>query len=306
MDEWMKQVAESGDVNAVYLLIEKDVKLLEHIDQLPFVQTPLHIAASAGNIQFAMEMIDVTRRNEMVLHIALKYNRLGAFKFFVKQLGLNVYKNAELHQRFVLNKKDNEGNTVLHIAVSKNQTEAVRQLLAWGYKFVYVNQKNLEGKTAWDILQGQTQVDNSEMRVMLRDAKAKPASSLSTFNSHPNNQRPPYFSRHFVWALTSINREMRNLTEERRNILLMVAVLLATLSFQVVLTPPGGLWQDNGQCINLTEVPGSSHHNGSNHLTPFNITTFFDFYFLKRINGSPRSKWENEVSVLRTPCHPLR
>ena len=68
-------------------------------------------------------IIDVTKRNETVLHIALKYNKLEAFKFFVKQLGLNVYKNDELHQRFVLNKKDNEGNTMLHIAVSKNQTK---------------------------------------------------------------------------------------------------------------------------------------------------------------------------------------
>ena len=30
---------------------------MEHIDELPFVNTPLHIAASTGNIQFAMEMI---------------------------------------------------------------------------------------------------------------------------------------------------------------------------------------------------------------------------------------------------------
>ena len=151
--------------------------------------------------------------------------------------------------------------------------QAVNRLLTWGYGFIHVNHRNSEGKTAWDILQGQTQVDNSEIRVMLRDAKAKPASSLSTFNSHPNNQRPAYSSRRVVHWRTNITREMRNFTEERRNILLMVAVLLATLSFQVVLTPPGGLWQDNGECVNLTEGLGSNHHNGSNHLTPLNITT---------------------------------
>ena len=151
--------------------------------------------------------------------------------------------------------------------------QAVNRLLTWGYGFIHVNHRNSEGKTAWDILQGQTQVDNSEIRVMLRDAKAKPASSLSTFNSHPNNQSPAYCSRWFVHWRMDITREMRNLTEERRNILLMVAVLVATLSFQVILTPPGGLWQDYGECINLTEGLGSSHHNGSNHLTPFNLTT---------------------------------
>ena len=142
--------------------------------------------------------------------------------------------------------------------------QAVKHLLTWDFGFILVNRRNSEGKTAWDVLQGQTQVDNSEIRVMLRDAKA---------NSHPYKQRLASFKRRSVHWRTDISREIRNLAEERRNILLMVAVLLATLSFQVVLTPPGGLWQDNGECVNLTEGLGSNHHNGSNHLTPFNITT---------------------------------
>ena len=141
--------------------------------------------------------------------------------------------------------------------------QAVNHLLTWDFGFIPVNHRNSEGKTAWDVLQGQTQVDNSEIRVKLRDAKA----------NSPNNQRLASFLRRSVHWRTDISREIRNLTEERRNILLMVAVLLATLSFQVVLTPPGGLWQDNGECVNLTEGLGSNHHNGSNHLTPFNITT---------------------------------
>ena len=50
----------------------------------------------------------------------------------------------------------------------------------------------------------------------------------------------------------------------------MVAVLLVTIGFQAVLSTPGGVWQDNGQCINTTEV-GSSH-SGTNDQTPFNTT----------------------------------
>ena len=201
MDGRMKQFSENGDINAFYQLIREDVKLLEYIDELPFADTPLHIAASAGQIPFAMEMmglkpslarklnqngfspihlalqnghielvrrllqidgdlvhvkgrerltplhyivqsgkhhdlleefllicpdsiVDVTGRNETALHIALKYNRLEVFKFLVTWLGVIVYENAKLYQRTVLNWKDDEGNTVLHIAVSKNQSEA--------------------------------------------------------------------------------------------------------------------------------------------------------------------------------------
>jgi hypothetical protein len=55
--ERLKVVAQQGNIDGFYMLIREDVKLLEHIDELPFVDTPLHIAASVGHIPFAMEMM---------------------------------------------------------------------------------------------------------------------------------------------------------------------------------------------------------------------------------------------------------
>ena len=55
--ERMNQAAEHGNTDAFYIIIQKDVKLLKHIDKLPFVNTPLHIAAYAGHIPFAMELM---------------------------------------------------------------------------------------------------------------------------------------------------------------------------------------------------------------------------------------------------------
>ena len=200
--ERLNQVARQGNIDDFYILIQEDVKLLEHIDELPFVDTPLHIAASVGNIPFALEMlrlkpsfarkpnpngfspihlalqngqynmvhwlvnidndlvrvkgresitplhyvakncgdqlnllykflsccpksiVDVTTGNETALHIALKHDNLEAFKFMVGWLKRSCFKNAASYERNVLNAWDQEGNTVLHIAVSKNQTEA--------------------------------------------------------------------------------------------------------------------------------------------------------------------------------------
>ena len=118
-----------------------------------------------------------------------------------------------------------------------------------------------------DILQGQPQVKNrenrnGEIRDMLRRARAKSGSSVSTFNTYEKYQRLPESSC-FQFLETDFKREIRKLSEERRSMLLVVAVLLVTVSYQAVLSPPGGLWQDHGECFNTTEV-GSSP-NGTIH-----------------------------------------
>ncbi|KAL4601332.1 hypothetical protein ACB092_11G265000 [Castanea dentata] len=287
--------SDDNNIDEFYNLIGDDVQLLEHIDKLPFVNTPLHIAASYGNIQFALEMMtlkpsfarkqnqngfspihlalrnkhnrlvvrlleidgdllrvkgrewltplhyatehyvesdenlhlleefllfcpdsitDVTVRNETALHIALKNGKLRTFKFFVKWLANNSSENAEFNQRKVLNWKDNKGNTVLHILASKNEIEAVTHLLWKCVEFMDLNHMNLEGKTARDILRE----DNREIRYT------------------PCGAIQGAFLRTFIES-----NKMGTVL-----MILVVAVLIVTLCFQAVLTPPGGIWQDNG------------------------------------------------------------
>lgn len=198
--ERLKQVAQCGDVDTLYVLIQEDAYLLDHIDRVPFFDTPLHIAACNGHIPFVMEMArlkpsfarkpnlegfspihlalqykhtemvsrllqvngdlvrikgregitplhyaivvddqldllaeflsvcpnsieDVTTRNETVLHIALKCDKLEAFKFLVEWIRQKRPKNSIFWERKILNWKNEKGNTVLHIAISKNQPE---------------------------------------------------------------------------------------------------------------------------------------------------------------------------------------
>ena len=120
--------------------------------------------------------------------------------------------------------------------------QAVSHLLAWAPQDFCVNVKNLEGKTALDILQEQTQV-NREMEVKLRHAKALTASSLPTITSYVD-----YLMQHkdkFRRFRTSFARDVIRISDENRNALLVVAVLLITISYQALLSPPGRLWQDD-------------------------------------------------------------
>ncbi|KAL4601334.1 hypothetical protein ACB092_11G265200 [Castanea dentata] len=320
MDERLEQVAESGDIIAMHQLIGEDVNLLDHIDEKQYVQTPLHIAAFAGKIQFATEVMglkpsfaqklnpdgftpihlalknghielvrqlleidrdlahvkgkecitplhyvvetgdrhidlldkfllvspnsiavcpdsitDVTMRNETDLYIALKNDNLEAFEFFMGWLAINSFEPSEFNKRTILNWKDNEGNTVLHILFCHRRN-------------IYIYILSFNYPVAWDILRE----DNREIRDMLRRAGAKPGSSLPTFNRYQD----PKFRRlltvlSWVDHIVILRREIRKFTVERRSMLLVVAALLVTLSFQAVLTPPGGLWPDNGRCMEI-------------------------------------------------------
>ncbi|KAM4084528.1 hypothetical protein ACB094_08G139100 [Castanea mollissima] len=322
-------VAQDRNIDAFYELIQKDVKLLEAIDELPFVVTPLHIAASIGIIPFAMEMMrlkpslvskpnpagftplhialqngqiemvrrllqvdgdlvrvkakegmtllhyaaatddhldllveflsfcphsieDVTIQNETALHIALKYDKFEAFKLLVGWLRQGRSKNSMFWERKVLNWKDGEGNTVLHIAISKDQAQLVNHLLASGCD-VDVNVKNLEGKTARDICHEQTQ-GNRQIEALLRRAGAKKASSLPKVTSYADYLRPKVSLPEKLRIQRS--RDKWSISEEKRNALLVVATLLITVTYQGILSPPGGLREHDPK-------PGTNHQLNS-------------------------------------------
>ena len=113
--------------------------------------------------------------------------------------------------------------------------QAVRLLLDSG---VDINAKNLEDHTAGDILVKRQQVENSissmEMTEMLQSAEVtKCARYLRSVVLSLEERRLLQVDR---WA---------KISDERRNVLLVVATLLMTVNYQGLLSPPGGLWQDD-------------------------------------------------------------
>ncbi|XP_062146014.1 ankyrin repeat-containing protein BDA1-like [Alnus glutinosa] len=345
MDQSLWDAAQHGSIDALYALIQRDPNVLDRIDDIPFVETPLHTVASAGHTRFAMEIMrlkpsfarklnqdgftplhlalqklhplenesndnqvllenesnddqalqnnhtqlayrlvsvdkdlvrvqgregvtplhyvaqignldllskfledcptsvqDVTIRGETVFHIALKYNNLHALKYLIKWIQSATNEYASSWEKKLLNWEDEEGNTVLHIAVSKNQPQVVRQLLNAG---VHINRKNLWGFTALDIC---FQDGNNErsMKCMLCCAGALRASSLATVKSCEALLKShcliySTYKKLLIWRL----RQQKKITNDLRNMLLVIVVLFITATYQTALSPPGGVWQDN-------------------------------------------------------------
>ncbi|KAM7507539.1 hypothetical protein LguiA_017992 [Lonicera macranthoides] len=53
----VKEVAQAADINRFYELTGKDPKLIDHIDEFPFKDTPLHVDVEAVLTHFAIEIM---------------------------------------------------------------------------------------------------------------------------------------------------------------------------------------------------------------------------------------------------------
>lgn len=195
----MKTAAEIGNIDKLYDLIRENSKVLDDIDEVPFIESPLHVAASGGKISFAMEILrlkpsfsrklnedgyspmhlalfngqnkmvvgfvehesdlvrvqgkegktllhhvaeqgdvdllckflsacplsilDVTVHGETALHVAVKNEKVEALDVLLGGLLTACHKGSSIQEKLVLNRKDDEGKTALHIAIATNQIQ---------------------------------------------------------------------------------------------------------------------------------------------------------------------------------------
>ncbi|KAK8697676.1 hypothetical protein V6N13_113815 [Hibiscus sabdariffa] len=76
---FLPTTALSGDVDALYRLIYNDTNVFNRIDEMEFVDTPLHVSDASGNTGFAMEMMSLkpsftrklNRDGFSLIHLAL-------------------------------------------------------------------------------------------------------------------------------------------------------------------------------------------------------------------------------------------
>ncbi|XP_059318610.1 ankyrin repeat-containing protein NPR4-like [Lycium ferocissimum] len=200
-------------------------------------RNPLHLAAIKGRVEVIKELIQTshlaasqtTNRGESILHLCVKHNQLEALKLLME-----VISDYQL-----LNARDGDGYTILHLAVSDKQIETVTYLLRNNQ--IEVNLQDDNGNTALDIL-AQSRRDMIDLQIgdTLREAgglRAKdiPSPNTQNFAKFPNKKSSIHQSHDMAGDWLS----------KKRDAIMVVASLIATMAFQAGMNPPGGFWQGN-------------------------------------------------------------
>ncbi|KAH6782958.1 hypothetical protein C2S52_007917 [Perilla frutescens var. hirtella] len=217
-------------------------------EELNFQQSsPLHIAAARGHVEIAKILLeaapdmclslDCQGRNP--LHLAAIKGRAGVLKELVPRAPLAAREKAD------------GGLTLLHLCVKHGRLEALRVLVQELDKLI--NEKNDDGDT---ILHMAIEGEKNEIMDYLFNLKIIPNINVYAKNSKGQTAKAMYKQTH----PSTITKACHGLTKSRtrhsdsqppkwltqkRDSIMVVAVLIATMAFQAGVTPPGGVWQED-------------------------------------------------------------
>ncbi|KAK9101472.1 hypothetical protein Scep_024902 [Stephania cephalantha] len=237
-------------------------------------RTPLHVAVVEGRVEVIKELVRCEAKavevvlygGETILHLCVKNGRLEALKVLLEWMKIKRFD----HQMVVsVNSKDDDGNTLLHIAVAKRQIQIIELLLGNG---VEVNALNKNGFTALDImLQSPRELKDVQVFDLLQSANALRSSNvLQTTNNtnhvvtikntiaSPASNRAAKTRRQRPSQDLVPHENNENWLEKKRSTLMVVASLIATMAFQGGVNPPGGVWQDDGSTNGVQYTAGKS------------------------------------------------
>ncbi|XP_004245063.1 ankyrin repeat-containing protein At5g02620 [Solanum lycopersicum] len=215
---------------------------------------PLHLAAIKGRVEVIKELIHVRPRaalgtminRENILHLCVKHNQFEVLK---------VLMEIEWDREF-LNAKDGNGHNILHLAVADKQIETVKYLLKTHQ--IDVNAMDANGNTSLDILvQSRRDVNDLSIGECLREAgglRAKDISMSIIPNDSGGNNDPPVSSAPAYLGGNQAPSKGDWLSKKRETVM-VVASLIATMAFQAGVNPPGGVWQENEKLDDPRTVP---------------------------------------------------
>ncbi|KAI9161987.1 hypothetical protein LWI28_022635 [Acer negundo] len=207
----------TGDKEMVSVLVRIDSELCCVQNNLSM--TPLHTAVKHGQGDVVRELVSAcpeslgiqTSQLETAFHVAVKNNKCYAFKVLLEEA-------EKLDKEDLLKKEDDQGDTVLHVAVSNELVLIVKMLLP-SYRssrtgrLKLVNSMNKKGYTALDLCNMNPSVSAARIRPILIEADAIESNSLRKSES----------------SISKSNSGSKWLTEKRDVLLVILAIFIGVV-----------------------------------------------------------------------------
>ncbi|GAA0169112.1 homeodomain transcription factor [Lithospermum erythrorhizon] len=245
---------------------------------------PIHVAAIKGRVDVLKTLArihpDAARakvrmhQGENVLHLCVQYYHLEALMCLVDSMN---------DQEFV-NTRDDNGNSILHLAMVDKQVEIIQYLLS--RTPIDIDAVNSSGFTPLDIL-AQTRRDSKYLDISqcLQHSRAKKSQEIHSYvpigrhqrvtapketEEEPSTDGNSYLNKQSVWL------------EKQRHSIMVVASLIATMAFQATFAPPGGFWQENFKGDNSTsEAP----HKAGDSILAYQHPKIYNRFMLSNAIG---------------------
>ncbi|KAJ8635735.1 hypothetical protein MRB53_010002 [Persea americana] len=271
--------ASKGCKEIVRKILEANPSLASRKNEKGF--SALHLASSNGNLGVIKEFLgkdpnlSFLRDNggRTPLHLAMIYNQVHVVKEFLLERSKPVSFNRLLVTDLI-NTADSIGDTVLHLAAKMNCLEIIELLLS--KPGIKVNAANNEGNTAFDILEKIQVVDNGA-NLAVDTLKQIPASDNDEYGTIDVSEQIPArdsdgnvandsYSRWMATVQLLKPREKANPSSliDMQLKLMVVTGLILTVTFQAILSPPGGLWQDLSRGNHTNHIPGKAIQSETN------------------------------------------
>ncbi|CAL5402836.1 unnamed protein product [Camellia sinensis] len=232
--------ASMGDRRTVQRLLQLHTDIVYMSDQDGL--SPLHVAASRGHTNIIKEIIQccpdsgelLDLRGQNTLHFAVLGGKSSVVRY--------ILETTELEG--LINQADNDGNTPLHLATRERKSWIARYLI-WDER---VNQraKNNIGQTAIDY---EESIRKAYSRFPKKSKNWRQPWSLNKWTT--KEKIPPSTSEEGAAAAAAADK--METYKQMGHTLLMVATLIATVTFAAAFTIPGGfnniVGPDQGQAL---------------------------------------------------------
>ncbi|KAI7988411.1 Ankyrin repeat-containing protein BDA1 [Camellia lanceoleosa] len=252
-----------GYIQIVKLLVAAKPEMCKVLDRDGF--NPLHLAAIKGKVEVLRELVGKMpqaalpklNHRQTILHLCVKHFQMDALKLLMEE-------TDDVQILGLVNATDDYGYTILHLAVADKQIRSRRGVEDWE---IGNSVQEAGGLKAADIPlsgNGNRSARPSNMLSIVHDQSRTPLPAQTSNNlrsqtaaatlpsNGSNNPQIPSFLRHDTTRSSAQGDQSKHKLNDqgqwlakKRDALMVVASLLATMAFQAVVNPPGGVWQDD-------------------------------------------------------------